>query len=210
MEKKDRNNKIALRAKSKRLTPQRHDIEEEALDPDEIIPVVDNSKLKSYLPEAFKTKMGRPSLYDPEILPRIEELCLKGLNNKQIAASIGISEKTFYEWKRDFSGFSHSLKKYRGLADVEVENALYKSAVGFNFTESKKERRKTGKNEDGTDKYELVLTEELVKHIPGVSAAQIFYLKNRMPDRYRDKVEVAHGLADDVSGIAFAIKRRGE
>lgn len=192
-----RNDKQALRAKAKAKE----------------LAKLDESQLKSYVPEAYQKKAtaGRRSLYTPEILPRVEELAAKGLTNKEIAAALGVGERTFYDFVERYPQFSHSLKKYRGLADIEVENALYKSAIGFNFTEVKRERRKIGKDpETGRDIYELVITEEVTKHIPGVPTSQIFYLKNRMPERYRDKVEHAIGLADDVSQIAFAIKRRGE
>lgn len=168
-------------------------------------------ELKSYLPEEYKErKAGRPSLFTDEILPRVEELAAKGLTNNEIADALGIHHKTFYDWRDKYPQFLHSVKKYRGLADIQVENALFKSAIGFNFTEVKKERRKVGKDDDGRDKYELVVTEKVTKHIPGVSAAQIFYLKNRMPERYKDKIETQISLSDDISSIAFALKRRGE
>lgn len=154
-------------------------------------------------PEEIK-RVGAKGLYNPEMLPRLEQLCLQGLNNKEIAKSLGIGEKTFYEWIDRYPQFSHSLKKYRGLADIEVENALYKAAIGFNFTEREREARKI----DGV--YTLVTTKEIDKHIPGNSVAQIFYLKNRMPDRYKDKIETQISLANDISQIAFVIKRREE
>lgn len=190
---------IEKRAKAKRLLP---------------VPQEPQIECKSCFPENFvketTNKSGRKSMYTDDILPRIEELLKSGLNNRQLAKAIGINETTIYDWIDRFPQFHHTLKKYRGLADIQVENALFKSALGFNFTEVKKERRKIGKDDDGKDKYELVVTEEIEKHIPGVSAAQIFYLKNRMPERYKDKIETQISLSDDVSSIAFALKRRGE
>lgn len=166
---------------------------------------------KVFVPEEFKQrKPGRPPLYTDDILPRVEELASKGLGNKEIAKALGIHDKTFYDWRDKYPQFLHSVKKYRGLADIQVENALFKSAIGFNFVEVKKERRKLGKDDEGKDIYKLVITEKIKKHIPGVSAAQIFYLKNRMPERYKDKIETQISLSDDISSIAFALKRRGE
>jgi hypothetical protein len=149
-------------------------------------------------------RAGAKGLYTPEILPRLEQLCLQGLNNKEIAKAMGIGERTFYEWIDAHAQFSHSLKKYRGLADIEVENALYKSALGFKITETEREARKI------EGQYKLVTTKETDKYIPGNSIAQIFYLKNRMPDRYKDKIETQISLANDISQLAFAIKRREE
>lgn len=149
-------------------------------------------------------------LYTDEILPLLEKYCKAGLNNKQIATSLGIGEKTFYEWRRDKPQFAQSLKKYRGVTDIMVENALFKSAVGFEFQETTLERRRTGKDEQGQWIYEMVPTVITNKHIPGNAISQIFYLKNRMPERYKDKVETMISLPQDISQIAFAIKRREE
>lgn len=160
---------------------------------------------KYAVPDKFTEKeLGCKGLYTDEILPHVEELCRAGLNNKQIAQSLGIGIRTFYEWIDRFPLFAHSIKKYRGLADIQVENALFKSAIGFNFEEVKRERRKV----DG--QYQMVETEKVIKHVPGVSAAQIFYLKNRMPERYKDKIETVHSLDNSISAMAFCIKRRGE
>lgn len=145
-------------------------------------------------------------LYNDEILPKVEQLAASGLNNKQIAEAICIGEKTFYEWMQRYPQFSHSIKKYRGVADIMVENALFKSAIGTEYDEIKKERKFNKK----TGQFEVVVTEVINKYIPGNSTAQIFYLKNRMPDRYRDKVETAITLPQDISQLSFSLKRREE
>lgn len=143
-------------------------------------------------------------LYTDEILPKVEELASKGLNNNEIAAALCIGNRTFYEWRERYPQFAHSIKKYRGLADIQVENALFQSAIGGSFKEVKSERRYNKQEQ----KFEIVVTEEVIKHIPGNSTAQIFYLKNRMPHRYKDKVETMHELGDRMSQMFFSLKRR--
>lgn len=187
-----RNEKLRIRA-------------EAAASGQKLIDPKDPANLKSYLPTKDDDDKLYRGLYTHLILPRVEEMARLGYTMKEMCKVLGISPSTFWEWREKHPELSHSLKKYRGLADIQVENALFKSAVGFNFTEIKKERRKLP---DGT--YQLIETEHITKHIPGVPAAQIFYLKNRMPDRYKDKVDVVHGISDDISQMAFAIKRRGE
>ena len=137
---------------------------------------------------------------------KLEELACQGLTNGEIAQGLGISTNTFYRWLNEHREFSHSLKKYRGIADIEVENALFKSAVGSEYTEVKQER----KWNRATGQYEFVKTEEITKMVLPNSTAQIFYLKNRMPQRYRDKVETEISLANNIDSMAFAIKRREE
>jgi hypothetical protein len=47
-------------------------------------------------------------------------------------------------------------------------------------------------NEDGSVKMEMVTVERKKKFIPGNSTAQIFWLKNRKPNEWRDKQQIEH------------------
>lgn len=57
-----------------------------------------------------------------------------GLIDEQIAANIGITTSTLYEWKKKFPAFSEALKKGKEICDYEVENALYKKALSGDVT----------------------------------------------------------------------------
>lgn len=102
-----------------------------------------------------------------------------GLTNEQIAKNIGINVKTLYDWKNKESNICNSLKKGREVADYEVENALFKRALGYTIQI----------NEQKIDRDGCV--HDLVKdvHVPGDTTAQIFWLKNRKKEKWRDKVE---------------------
>ena len=140
--------------------------------------------------------VGPKTIYNEFVVVRVEQLAEKGLNNKQICQSLGIGVRTFYEWLEKYPQLAHALKKYRGLADIEVENALYRNAVGYTY----KEQAITNRG--------AVVT--VNKYHAGNATSQIFYLKNRMPLRYRDRIEHELSLSDDISQMAFAIKRREE
>lgn len=135
-------------------------------------------------------------LYTDEVLPKLEKYCSQGLNNKEIAQALMIGEKTFYDWRGRYPQFRLALAKYRGVADIFVENALYANCVGFEYTE---EMAVAGVGRVKVKKFQT-----------GDTKAQIFYLKNRMPERYKDKIETVINLPQDISQIAFAIKRREE
>lgn len=111
-------------------------------------------------------------------LTLLEGWARDGLTNEQIAKNIGINVKTLYDWKNKESNICNSLKKGREVADYEVENALFKRAVGYTIQV----------NEQKIDKDGCI--HDLVKdvHIPGDTTAQIYWLKNRKPDKWRDKV----------------------
>lgn len=111
----------------------------------------------------------------PEGLIKLEGWARDGLTDEQIAQNIGIVESTLYEWKNKYSEISESLKKGKEVVDYEVENALLKRALGY-----------TVKEEKLTKDGEVV---ELEREVPGDVTAQIFWLKNRKPDAWRDKQE---------------------
>lgn len=102
-----------------------------------------------------------------------------GLTDEQIAKNIGIATSTFYEWKKKQIEFSEALKKGKEIIDFEVENALLKKALGYTITLNKQKVTKDG---DVVD-----ITEEV--HVPPDTTAQIFWLKNRKPNNWKDRVE---------------------
>ena len=99
-----------------------------------------------------------------------------GLTDEQIAHNIGISRETLYQWKRKYSDIADTLKENKQIADIAVENALYKRALGYTYTETTKEAGK--------------VTKTVEKEVVPDTKAQIFWLKNRQPERWRDKQEV--------------------
>lgn len=137
---------------------------------------------------------GTKGLYTDEICLTVEKLASEGLTDKQIAESIGLGIRTFYEWKHKHPHFSQALNKYRGLANMYVENALMRSALGYDYTEEQVSK-------DG-------FPVEIRKHITGSVAAQKYYLNNRMPERYKNKVEQVLSLQQDIQTVAIVIKRR--
>lgn len=114
----------------------------------------------------------------PEKLIILQGWARDGLADKQIAANMGVSIASFYEYKNKYPEFSDTLKKGKEVVDFEVENALLKRALGYTITI----------NEQKVDKEGCIHTLKKDVHIPPDTTAQIFWLKNRKPDKWRDKV----------------------
>ena len=133
--------------------------------------------------------MGRKGIYQEWItkegLLKIEGWAKDGLVDEQIADNIGINRKTLYEWKKKYPPISDALKRGKEVIDRQVENALLKSALGYEYTEVKEYIEKT---DDGKTKKKI---EKTTKQIPPNTTAQIFWLKNRKPATWRDKQDLA-------------------
>lgn len=105
-------------------------------------------------------------------LLKIESWARDGLTNEQIAKNIGITRKTLQEWINKYSDISNALKKGKEVVDIEVENALLKRALGYEYEEVKTLIEEV----DGKKKKKV---EKTIKHVPADVSAGIFWLRNR-------------------------------
>lgn len=76
----------------------------------------------------------------PDGLLLLEGWAKDGLTDEQIAHNMGISRKTLAQWKKKHSVIGDTLKKGKEVVDYEVENALLKRALGYEYKEIIKER----------------------------------------------------------------------
>lgn len=114
-----------------------------------------------------------------------------GLTYAQIASNIGIYETTLYAWCRDHEKIKQALKKGEEVMVYEVENALYKAAIGYDVTE-------TDQSETVNAAGDKTVTKHARKrHIPPSIGAICFILKNRRPNKYQDKPMVVDTTALD-------------
>lgn len=116
----------------------------------------------------------------PEKLLLLEDWARQGLFDAQIAKNMGISEATLYRYKANHPEIKEALRKGKEVVDIEVENAMLKRALGYTVRIV----------EQKIDKFGDVHDCERDVHIPGDVTAQIFWLKNRRRQQWRDKVEV--------------------
>lgn len=132
----------------------------------------------------------------------LEAWARDGLTDEQIADKMGITTSTLYDWKNKYSEISEALKRGKEVVDVEVENALLDKALGMIRTIKKPIKVKEVLYDNGkriSEKERIEYADEEV-FIPPDTTAQIFWLKNRKPNVWRDKqkdVEDEH--LEDVS-----------
>lgn len=127
---------------------------------------------------------------------RAQAYAREGLNDKQIAAKLGIALCTYYQYQLAYPEFSEAIKKGKSPVDIKVENALLKRALGFEYEEIHTEYRRLGKKKEkeGEKERELkaipTMIKKIKKFIPPDVAACAFHLKNRLPGRWKDRHEL--------------------
>lgn len=122
-----------------------------------------------------------------EGLLQLESWARDGLTDEQIASNMGIAIRTLYEYKERYPQIMQSLKRGKEVVDIQVENALLKRALGYSYKEVTREKIFNPE----TGQYELMPTKEVTKEVVPDTTAQIFWLKNRRPEQWRDKRDVS-------------------
>lgn len=120
---------------------------------------------------------------EPDGLLLLEAWARDGLTDEQIAEKCGVSRSTLMEWKTRYPDISDALKRGKEVVDIQVENALLRRALGYRYDEVTKEER----IDRNSGERKLVTTKVVTKEVQPDVTAQIFWLKNRRPDIWRDK-----------------------
>lgn len=131
----------------------------------------------------------------PEGLIKIEGWARDGLTDEQIAHNVGISRSTLAVWKNKYQDISDALKRGKEVVDRQVENALLKRALGYRYEEVTKEIV----FDEISQKDELTVTKVVTKEVAPDTTAQIFWLKNRKPNDWRDKQDIQHSGGMDIN-----------
>jgi len=135
----------------------------------------------AYVKKTNNDKMGRPTKYKEEYCDQARKICLLGYTNEDLAKFFEVDVSTIDEWISVYPDFSGSIKEGREDADVDVAMSLRRRALGAVVPETK------------VFCYEGdTVTEEVKKHYPPDTTAAIFWLKNRQPKYWREKIETEH------------------
>lgn len=124
---------------------------------------------------------GRPPKFRPEFIAQAEKLCRLGATDLDIADFFEVDVRTIYRWKNGDEGFCQALKSGKEASDDRVERSLYARATGYTF--------------DAVKVFQHLGGPVIVpyrEHLPPDTTAAIFWLKNRRPDEWRDKLTQEH------------------
>ena len=121
-------------------------------------------------------------------------LAARGLTNPQIAKELGIATSTFNKWRSENKKFDEAVKAGKGIADAKVERSLYERAVGYTYTE----RKMITELDKDTGQPKATRIEKVDRVVPPDTTAQIFWLKNRKPQDWRDRRDIEMASEGDI------------
>lgn len=122
--------------------------------------------------------MARPSKFKPEFIAQAEKLCRLGATDIEVADFFEVDVRTLYRWKGENEEFCQALKAGKDVSDERVERSLFSRATGYEHDEV-----------DIKVIGGAVVQTPIRKFYPPDTTAAIFWLKNRRPAEWRDKVE---------------------
>ena len=133
---------------------------------------------------------------------------------KEIAANLHIAYSTFRKYLDEgqegderYAALSAAFAQACEVPDEQVENALFKSCLGYNAQIVKHYKLKTVEYDPETGKR-IREVETLVEardevHVAANTAAQMFWLTNRKPETWKYKPEAQDGDEDEGSGVVL-------
>lgn len=127
---------------------------------------------------------GRPTKYKPEFAAQAKKLCNLGATDVDLAEFFEVTVRTIYRWQIERKEFCHATKVGKATSDDRVERSLYHRAIGYTFESEKIMTVSIGNNQGSS-----VERVPIVEHVPPDTTAMIFWLKNRRPSDWRDRVE---------------------
>ena len=156
--------------------------------------------------KATRAKRAVPhSSYQAEYAEQARKLCLlMGADDEELAGFFEVPPATLQEWLTSVPEFAAAVRAGRTLADADVADRLWRRAIGYSHAAVRIFSHQ-GKA------LEVAYTE----HYPPDTAACLFWLKSRQPDRWRDKIEHEHHAvaemleALDAAGERARHARRG-
>ena len=116
------------------------------------------------------------TIFLPDHLDQVRAIAMRGLTDDEMAEVFGITPELMASWKAYYPSFAEAIAKGRTSADAEVVRALFKNCVGYDY------------EEDRVTKDGDVVSVKVRKN--GETGAQKYWLNNRDPENWGDKVQV--------------------
>ena len=127
-------------------------------------------------------QVGRPSRYETEIKPHIEEIknaVSSGATVEEIASAFNIAVSTLHKYKAEKKELKDAFARGREKVVIEIKAALLKKALGFEYEEEKRVGRKDKNGEN------IILVEKYKRYSTPSETAANMLLRN-YDENWRD------------------------
>lgn len=121
-------------------------------------------------------------------------MCEQGATNTEIARELGITTATLHRWRIRYPEFCSALQSGKAISDDRVERSLYERANGYEY-KAEKIFCQDGK----------IIRAKYTERVPPDVAAAFIWLKNRRPNDWRDRKDVALSGAVEVTRVERVI-----
>jgi len=156
-------------------------------------------------------KRGRFTNYDPVWTPLVvKSLMMLGKTVVQVCNELHISTETIYSWAKLHPELKQAIDEGREPVNENVISALYRAAIGYTVSETiwaekpiskeEMEERARMKNPPPLPKIPVEVKKHYVR--PSVTA-QMFWLKNKLPNDWKDQHDVNMAGKMEYSVIPF-------
>lgn len=132
---------------------------------------------------------GRPTKYSEELCEQAYKLYLLKATDEEVADFFGVVVATLFNWRDEHPEFLEATENGKLKADAEVAGKLRERALGYSH-EAVKIFMPAGATEPVYAKY--------TEHYPPDTQAASLWLRNRQPEKWRDKTD--HELAGPGGG----------
>jgi hypothetical protein len=132
--------------------------------------------------------VNKKDYWNDRVKPKLDMVtgwARNGLSNAQIALNLGIGESTFGVFLQKHEELQDALYLGRRDAEIVVENAMFKRAIGYKYNEVTRERCKVfDENGQWTGQWEMRIVKKVTKHVLPDVQAQQYWLEHRAPKRW--------------------------
>lgn len=166
------------------------------------------ARLVKKRPKRFRPKPSKRRLFLPDYLTEVKAIAMRGISDRDMARSFGVSFSTFKKWKKTYPSFRSAIDKGRTNADAEVVAALFKRATGkFKLRETRIIKYK--------DDYETL---DIDVHYPPDTDAIKYWLNNRKREHWQQRsaveqsgpggkpIEITAGKGELIDAIVNLVK----
>jgi len=123
-----------------------------------------------------------------EVIETIIELIMNGSTTGEACKRVGYSVTAFWRVRKKYPELQEIVDSVKEINTEIVEDALFRSAVGYDYETTKEVQKGKPKTTEGGKQVleDVTVTIEKTKHVvqPNTSAC-MFYLKNRSNGRWR-------------------------